>query len=202
MAIDGVLASERRRRRRRRRQDKPPVAARLVLDDKIKGDVGILSEDLFRELFPYGSSMLPLSEPGFSLQDKTANTGNRDRRHSAHCPGPLGTPGLSGRRPVVSCASDSVNFAYPRTNDCTLLPFLLVPPALRRCSTAPCAIKARRPPQRHRCARAGRCSSAPRQRIRQPGGRALPASRARRGDVLQRPSDRLPEASGHEYYDR
>lgn len=49
-------ASDKRRRRRRRRQDKPPVSARLVLDNQIKGDVGILSEDLFRELFPHGKT--------------------------------------------------------------------------------------------------------------------------------------------------
>jgi hypothetical protein len=41
-----------RKRKRRRRQDKPPINARLVLDDHVKGDVGILSEDLFNELFP------------------------------------------------------------------------------------------------------------------------------------------------------
>jgi peroxin-6 len=41
-----------RKRKRRRRQDKPAINARLVLDDHVKGDVGILSEDLFRELFP------------------------------------------------------------------------------------------------------------------------------------------------------
>ncbi|KAI1176915.1 peroxisomal biogenesis factor 6 [Nemania sp. FL0916] len=41
------------RRRRRRRQDKPPVSARLVLDDHVKGDVGILSDDLFADLFPH-----------------------------------------------------------------------------------------------------------------------------------------------------
>ena len=52
-ALEGT-ALDRRRRRRRRRQDKPPVAARLVLDDKIKGDVGVLSDGLFRELFPFG----------------------------------------------------------------------------------------------------------------------------------------------------
>ncbi|KAI1423938.1 peroxisomal biogenesis factor 6 [Xylaria sp. FL1777] len=40
-------------RRRRRRQDKPPISARLVLDDHVKGDVGILSDDLFADLFPY-----------------------------------------------------------------------------------------------------------------------------------------------------
>jgi hypothetical protein len=41
------------KRRRRRRQDKPAVTARLVLDDHVKSDVGILSEDLFAELFPH-----------------------------------------------------------------------------------------------------------------------------------------------------
>ncbi|KAH8593576.1 hypothetical protein B0O99DRAFT_626614 [Bisporella sp. PMI_857] len=40
------------RKRKRRRQDKAPTNARLVLDDHVKGDVGILSEDLFAELFP------------------------------------------------------------------------------------------------------------------------------------------------------
>ncbi|KAI0418062.1 peroxisomal biogenesis factor 6 [Xylaria grammica] len=42
-----------RTRRRRRRQDKPPISARLVLDDHVKGDVGILSDDLFADLFPH-----------------------------------------------------------------------------------------------------------------------------------------------------
>ena len=42
----------RKKRRRRRREDKPPVPARLVLDEHVKGDVGILSEDLFADLFP------------------------------------------------------------------------------------------------------------------------------------------------------
>ena len=42
----------RHRKRKRRRQDKSPITARLVLDDHVKGDVGILSEDLFADLFP------------------------------------------------------------------------------------------------------------------------------------------------------
>ncbi|GAP86155.2 putative peroxisomal biogenesis factor 6 [Rosellinia necatrix] len=42
-----------RRQRRRRRQDKPPITARLVLDDHVKGDVGIVSDDLFADLFPH-----------------------------------------------------------------------------------------------------------------------------------------------------
>ncbi|KAL1837529.1 hypothetical protein VTJ49DRAFT_3674 [Mycothermus thermophilus] len=46
-------ASARPRRMRRRRQDKPALTARLVLDDHIKTDVGIVSEDLFAELFPH-----------------------------------------------------------------------------------------------------------------------------------------------------
>ena len=41
-----------RKRKRRRRQDKPAINARLVLDDHVKGDVGIISEDLFKDLFP------------------------------------------------------------------------------------------------------------------------------------------------------
>ncbi|KAH8675822.1 hypothetical protein BX600DRAFT_409729 [Xylariales sp. PMI_506] len=42
-----------RKRRRRRRQDKPSVTARLVLDNHVKGDVGIISDDLFADLFPH-----------------------------------------------------------------------------------------------------------------------------------------------------
>ncbi|KAI0391208.1 peroxisomal biogenesis factor 6 [Xylariaceae sp. FL0594] len=41
------------KQRRRRREDKPPISARLVLDDHVRGDVGILSDDLFADLFPH-----------------------------------------------------------------------------------------------------------------------------------------------------
>ncbi|KAJ3947769.1 peroxisomal assembly protein [Colletotrichum fioriniae] len=42
------------RRARRRRQDKPAISARLILDDHdVRGDVGIVSEDLFADLFPH-----------------------------------------------------------------------------------------------------------------------------------------------------
>jgi len=52
MAVaDGSVA--RKRRIRRRRQDKPALTARLVLDDHVKTDVGILSEELFADLFPH-----------------------------------------------------------------------------------------------------------------------------------------------------
>ncbi|KAG9241396.1 hypothetical protein BJ878DRAFT_447608 [Calycina marina] len=51
MAQHASLASS-TKKRKRRRQDKSAIVARLVLDDHVKGDVGILSEDLFAELFP------------------------------------------------------------------------------------------------------------------------------------------------------
>ncbi|KAF2786353.1 AAA-domain-containing protein [Melanomma pulvis-pyrius CBS 109.77] len=41
-----------RRRRRRRRLDRPAISARLLLDDGMTGEVGVLSEDLFADLFP------------------------------------------------------------------------------------------------------------------------------------------------------
>lgn len=41
-----------RKRRRRRRLNRPPISAHLVLDERMKQDVGILSEDLFKDLFP------------------------------------------------------------------------------------------------------------------------------------------------------
>lgn len=47
-----AVAATRKRNIRRRRQDKPAIAARLVLDDHLRGDVGILSNDLFSDLFP------------------------------------------------------------------------------------------------------------------------------------------------------
>ncbi|KAJ4372280.1 peroxisomal assembly protein [Neocucurbitaria cava] len=41
-----------RKRRRRRRLDRPAISARLLLDDRMKGEVGVLSEDLLNDLFP------------------------------------------------------------------------------------------------------------------------------------------------------
>jgi peroxin-6 len=45
-----------RKRRRRRRLDRPAISARLLLDDRSKGEVGVLSEDLFDDLFPGSKS--------------------------------------------------------------------------------------------------------------------------------------------------
>ncbi|KAL7934437.1 AAA domain-containing protein [Trichoderma chlorosporum] len=57
MAVsDGAPVVSHRRRNRRRRQDKPAITARLVLDDRTKGDVGIVSDDLFSDLFPHLAS--------------------------------------------------------------------------------------------------------------------------------------------------
>jgi peroxin-6 len=41
-----------RKRRRRRRADGPAISARLLLDERMKGEVGVLSDDLFADLFP------------------------------------------------------------------------------------------------------------------------------------------------------
>ncbi|KLU87695.1 peroxisomal biogenesis factor 6 [Magnaporthiopsis poae ATCC 64411] len=51
--MDAAPALACRKRRRRRREDKLPISARLALDDHLRSDVGILSEDLFADLFPH-----------------------------------------------------------------------------------------------------------------------------------------------------
>ncbi|KAG0648024.1 Peroxin-6 [Hyphodiscus hymeniophilus] len=52
MSVGDHLILPHHRKRKRRRQDKSAITARLVLDDHVRGDVGILSEDLFADLFP------------------------------------------------------------------------------------------------------------------------------------------------------
>ncbi|ORY08193.1 peroxisomal biogenesis factor 6 [Clohesyomyces aquaticus] len=52
MEAQNGVANPRKRRRRRRRLDRPAISARLLLDDRAKGEVGALSEDLFSDLFP------------------------------------------------------------------------------------------------------------------------------------------------------
>jgi peroxin-6 len=42
----------RKRVAKRRQRNKPPVAARLALDPQLRGNVGVLSEDLATDLFP------------------------------------------------------------------------------------------------------------------------------------------------------
>lgn len=45
----------RKRVAKRRLRNKPPVAARLALDAQLRGNVGLLSEDLAKDLFPQQS---------------------------------------------------------------------------------------------------------------------------------------------------
>lgn len=40
------------KRKRRRREDKPAISARLYLDSNLKGETGVLSEDLYTDLYP------------------------------------------------------------------------------------------------------------------------------------------------------
>lgn len=55
---DYVSNPHHRKRRRRRRSDKPAISARLVLDEHIKEEIGILSEDLYTEFFPLSQTDL------------------------------------------------------------------------------------------------------------------------------------------------
>ncbi|OAA71325.1 peroxisomal biogenesis factor 6 [Cordyceps fumosorosea ARSEF 2679] len=52
-STSAAAAAASRRKIRRRRADKPAITSRLILDDHIKSDVGILSADLFADLFPH-----------------------------------------------------------------------------------------------------------------------------------------------------
>ncbi|SPN97786.1 probable peroxin-6 [Cephalotrichum gorgonifer] len=50
-----AVPTPRKKRPRRRKDDKAPISTRLVLPDHMKGDVGAISGDLFRDLFPHSS---------------------------------------------------------------------------------------------------------------------------------------------------
>ncbi|KAK0860645.1 peroxisomal assembly protein [Friedmanniomyces endolithicus] len=52
MAYEDPTEGTLKRKRRRRRQDKPPTSAHLFIDSSLRGDVGVLSEDLWLDLFP------------------------------------------------------------------------------------------------------------------------------------------------------
>lgn len=57
---DGRYLDQPRRRRRRagrrRLRNRAPISARLMLDQSLRGDVGVLSDDLVTDLFP-GSNL-------------------------------------------------------------------------------------------------------------------------------------------------
>ncbi|KAK3335504.1 hypothetical protein B0T19DRAFT_364011 [Cercophora scortea] len=75
MSRPDVVAGARRRRPRRRRQDKPALSARLVLDDHVKSDVGIISDDLFADLFPH-LQQCPNQEKDINTNNTTNGNGN------------------------------------------------------------------------------------------------------------------------------
>ncbi|KAI9712933.1 MAG: peroxisomal assembly protein [Chrysothrix sp. TS-e1954] len=50
--MDTPWGAHTRKRKRRRGPDRPPISCQFVLDARLKGDVGSLSEDLFSDLFP------------------------------------------------------------------------------------------------------------------------------------------------------
>ncbi|KAF3051964.1 peroxisomal assembly protein [Didymella keratinophila] len=54
-AQNGIHPVNPRKRRRRRRLDRPAISARLLLDERLKGEVGVLSEDLFEDVFGKGT---------------------------------------------------------------------------------------------------------------------------------------------------
>ncbi|KAI1806003.1 AAA-domain-containing protein [Daldinia bambusicola] len=68
MATPTLDSAAHRKRRRRRRQDKPAISAKLVLDNHVKGDIGLLSNNLFTDLFPHLQTD--------SREDKTGQTLN------------------------------------------------------------------------------------------------------------------------------
>ncbi|KAF7559094.1 hypothetical protein G7046_g5064 [Stylonectria norvegica] len=68
-----VPASSHKKRSRRRRQDKPAISAKLILNDHIKSDVGVVSEDLFFDLFPH-------------LQNNSSDDKSGDVHHIAIAP--------------------------------------------------------------------------------------------------------------------
>ncbi|KAM0714866.1 hypothetical protein Q7P37_009330 [Cladosporium fusiforme] len=46
-------------KRKRRREDKPALSARLYLDSSVKGELGVVSEDLLQQLYPKGPPPTP-----------------------------------------------------------------------------------------------------------------------------------------------
>ncbi|PHH87824.1 hypothetical protein CDD83_8358 [Cordyceps sp. RAO-2017] len=63
MAVpDTAAAVPHRKQGRRRRLDKPAVSARLILDGRITSDAGLVSQDLFADLFPHLTNAVAGSE--------------------------------------------------------------------------------------------------------------------------------------------
>lgn len=78
----------RRKRRRRRRADRPPVSAHLLLDERMEHGVGIVSDDLLRELFPHygrGTTIFDMCL-AWSVADRMNSPCGRRSIHEYHTP--------------------------------------------------------------------------------------------------------------------
>lgn len=149
-----------RKRKRRRRQDRPPIAARLVLDDHVKGDVGIVSQDLFADLFPHltsgepcaGKPLPPQVKPTGAFGKLTATPAGRrgPRRQRAPRPGrrPRCPRTVVARRLARDYHLDN-RPRHPvgrsRALDRTILPLVVGPPELRDDPAAGRAVQAVQP---------------------------------------------------------
>jgi hypothetical protein len=59
-ALSAAMDATTRRRRHRRRPDRPPLSASLLVDDRIKDDVGLVENQLFGALFPWAQKGVSL----------------------------------------------------------------------------------------------------------------------------------------------
>ena len=180
-AMDAFAISQPRRiRRRRRRQDKPPASARLVLDDHVKSEHGILSEDLHKDLFPHlrpgNKHVVPTNDQAISTNPKQFAR----RRRPNHAPA---TSHNTARR---DCTMGSL-IHLPRSNmdhrprikihrPCSRHPpvfsFLVCPPTLCHHTTAGRPFQAHPPlTQWHRDPRTRCCSRAARHCLCKPRGK-------------------------------
>jgi len=76
-----------RKRKRRRGPSKPALPAQLFFDSRLKGDVGLLSEDLFNELFPQRVSSSGKSSKLFEQRSRL--TLPNEQNLSWTCPLPI-----------------------------------------------------------------------------------------------------------------
>lgn len=61
--MDNRRETHTRKRKRRRGVDRPPLPAQLLVDGRIHGDVGLLSGDLFGNLYPALSVSQGIKDP-------------------------------------------------------------------------------------------------------------------------------------------
>lgn len=128
-----------RKRKRRRGPERPPVPAQLFFDGRLKGDVGLLSEDIFVELFPSFVSQTgerPLVQSSYS--NLTCLRRCPVRRQSKFHPSHRSSSStailhLSPRDRPLDCHSSEKSFRAP----CCPADFEIHPPPphhLRKCA--------------------------------------------------------------------